>query len=177
MHSFRPFRARSGIRRAPAIASIVSVGILLVLQLAVVPVSAAPSGGATAFVRVNQVGYPSSGSKRAYLMASTGESGATFEVRAGSSLVLAGSIGSDLGAWGSAYPHVYAIDFTEVTAPGTGRPQARVRAGSTRTSPDASRRPAADGPRAGTSSASRPRPRSWAHVASRSRSACSTSPS
>src|SRR5438309_2124127 len=35
----------------------------------------------TAFVRVNQVGYSSGGSKRAYLMASTAETGATFSIK------------------------------------------------------------------------------------------------
>ena len=115
MRSSHAFRARRGY----AVPSIVGVAVLLVLQLVVVPVSAAPSSAASAFVRVNQVGYPSAGSKRAYLLASTAEAGATFEVRAGSTVAFAGTVGSDLGAWSSAYPHVYAIDFTDVVTPGS----------------------------------------------------------
>ena len=42
--------------------------------------SAAPTPPpATAFVRLNQVGYPSNLPKRAFLMASAAETGATFE--------------------------------------------------------------------------------------------------
>jgi len=43
-----------------------------------VPSAAAP---ASAFVRVNQVGYPADSAKRAYLMSSTAETGAMFVVK------------------------------------------------------------------------------------------------
>jgi hypothetical protein len=56
-------------------------------------------GGASAFVRVNQVGYPTGASKRAYLMASAGETGATFAVKnSGGTTVLSGPIGARLGS-------------------------------------------------------------------------------
>ena len=81
----------------------------------------APSGGgASAFVRVNQVGYPAGASKRAYLMASAAETGATFAVKnSGGTTILSGPIGARLGSWSSGYPNVYAIDFTSLAAAGS----------------------------------------------------------
>src|SRR6476646_10694930 len=79
-----------------------------------------PSGGTSAFVRVNQVGYPTGASKRAYLMASAVETGATFAVKNGSgTTVVSGPIGARLGSWSSGYPNVYAIDFTSLATAGT----------------------------------------------------------
>jgi endoglucanase len=86
------------------------------------PTSSPPASvaGSTAFVRVNQVGYPQAGSKRAYLMASVAEDGATFAVTDGSgNAVFAGPIGADLGSWNEGYPHVYPLDFTSVTHAGS----------------------------------------------------------
>src|SRR5438094_9867330 len=75
---------------------------------------------AAAFVRVNQVGYPANGSKRAYLMASGVESGATVAVKnSGGTTLLSGPIGATLGSWSNSYPDVYALDFSTVTAAGT----------------------------------------------------------
>ena len=79
-----------------------------------------PSGGTSAFVRVNQVGYPTAASKRAYLMASAAETGATFAVKNSSgTTVLSGPIGARLGSWSSGYPNVYAIDFNGLATAGT----------------------------------------------------------
>jgi len=82
--------------------------------------SGLPMAAQTAFVRVNQVGYVGGGSKRAYLMSSGTESGATFSVKnsAGTS-VLTAPIGANLGSWSRSYPNVYALDFSTVTAFGT----------------------------------------------------------
>ena len=75
---------------------------------------------AAAFVRVNQVGYPANGSKRAYLMASGVETGATFAVKnSRGTTLLSGPIGASLGSWSNSYPDVYALDFSTVTAAGT----------------------------------------------------------
>jgi hypothetical protein len=62
-----------------------------------------------AYVRVNQLGYVSSASKRAYLMASGLETGATFViVKSGGSTVCGpAAIGANLGSWSSNYPDVY----------------------------------------------------------------------
>ncbi len=75
----------------------------------------------TAFVRVNQVGYPSGGSKRAYLMASSAETGATFLVKNSSGTTVFGpaAIGASLGSWSSAYPDIYPLDFDTFTTAGT----------------------------------------------------------
>ena len=73
----------------------------------------------TAFVRVNQLGYPTASAKRAFLMSSDVETGATFDVKSGGMSVFSAAIGSDLGSWSSAYPHVYALDLTSLTTAGT----------------------------------------------------------
>src|SRR4029079_12481256 len=103
----------------------IAMSIAAVLFAALLePASAtgAPGDGATAFVRVNQIGYPVAAAKRAYLLASGDESGATFAVRTlDGTAVVSGSVGADLGSWSSGYPHVYAIDFDTVSAAGTYR--------------------------------------------------------
>ena len=75
----------------------------------------------SAFVRVNQVGYTSGGSKRAYLMASAAETGATFSVKnsSGSTVFGPAAIGSSLGSWSTTYPDIYALDFDTFTTAGT----------------------------------------------------------
>jgi endoglucanase len=81
--------------------------------------SGLPVAAQTAFVRVNQVGYVGGGSKRAYLMSSGTESGATFSVKNSSGgSVLTAPIGANLGSWSRTYPNVYALDFSNVIAPG-----------------------------------------------------------
>jgi endoglucanase len=79
-----------------------------------------PSWG-SAWVRVNQVGYVSGASKRAYLMASGSETGATFEIKnsGGSTVFGPVAIGASLGSWSTAYPHVYALDFDSFVTVGT----------------------------------------------------------
>jgi endoglucanase len=75
---------------------------------------------ATAFVRVNQVGYPGAADKRAYLMSSTDLTGTAFTVRNGSNqVVLTGNVGSSLGSWNRAYSFVHPLDFNTLTTPGT----------------------------------------------------------
>lgn len=73
----------------------------------------------SAFVRVNQVGYLSGASKRAYLMSSGAETGATFSVRnASGGTILSAPIGPNLGSWSTSYGFVYALDFSTVTSAG-----------------------------------------------------------
>ena len=74
-----------------------------------------------AYVRVNQVGYVSGAAKRAYLMASAVETGATFEVKSstGSTVFGPAAIGANLGSWSTSYPDVYALDFDSLTTAGT----------------------------------------------------------
>ena len=113
--------------RVRSVVVLASVALLAGATFATVPAIAV---SATAFVRVNQVGYPTASAKRAFLMASDVETGATFSVRAGGSAVFSGSVGADLGAWSTAYPHVYALDFTSFSTTGDlfdrcGRPHPR----------------------------------------------------
>ena len=82
---------------------------------------ASVAGAQSAFVRVNQVGYPSSGSKRAYLMSSGAETGATFLIKNSSGATVFGptAIGANLGSWSNSYPDIYALDFDSFITAGT----------------------------------------------------------
>src|SRR5215468_444949 len=106
---------QKGVTRTGAL---ILIGGLLSVGLTAASAHAATG---TAFVRVNQVGYAgASQAKRAYLMASTSEAGATFSVKnAAGTTVYSAPIGADLGKWSTPYPHVYALDFNQVTAAGT----------------------------------------------------------
>jgi endoglucanase len=105
--------------------AIVAAGAMLGATAVTVPAQAAtvPAQAATgtAFVRVNQLGYAiGSQAKRAYLMASGAENGATFRVKNSSgAVVYSAPIGAGLGKWSASYPDVYALDFPAVTTPGT----------------------------------------------------------
>jgi endoglucanase len=79
-----------------------------------------PAWGA-AYVRVNQVGYVSGAAKRAYLMASAAETGATFSIlnSSGSTVFGPRAIGANLGSWSNSYPDVYALDFDTFVTTGT----------------------------------------------------------
>ena len=74
-----------------------------------------------AYVRVNQIGYVSGGAKRAYLMASGVETGATFSILNSSGVTVYGPalIGAKVGSWSSSYPDVYALDFDSFVTAGT----------------------------------------------------------
>jgi endoglucanase len=99
-------------------AAIVVIGIILAAGVVTAPARAAAM---TAFVRVNQLGYATgSQAKRAYLMASTAETGAVFSVKnASGATVYSVLVGANLGKWSTSYPHVYALDFNPVTTAGT----------------------------------------------------------
>jgi endoglucanase len=86
-----------------------------------VPMVPARAAAGTAFVRVNQLGYVvGSKAKRAYLMASSAEDGATFSVTNSSGItVYSAPISVNLGKWSPGYPDVYALDFPSVTTAGT----------------------------------------------------------
>src|SRR5438034_7210507 len=102
--------------RIRSVVLLASVLLLAGTALATAPANAVT---ATAFVRVNQIGYPAASAKRAFLMASDVETGATFSLTSGGSAAFSGTVGADLGAWSTAYPHVYALDFTAFSAAGT----------------------------------------------------------
>ena len=108
-----------GRRAAARLASIALLALAGTALISLEPTAGAP-GAASAFVRVNQVGYPSGASKRAYLMSTAAETGATFSVtnQAGAT-VLSAPIGANLGKWSNSFPNVYALDFDVVTTSGT----------------------------------------------------------
>ena len=95
-----------------------SAGLTSILALWVLSGAAVAQ---SAFVRVNQVGYVAGASKRAYLMASAAEAGATFVVKnsSGSTVFGPAAIGAKLGSWSGGYPDVYALDFDSFTTAGT----------------------------------------------------------
>jgi hypothetical protein len=72
---------------------------------------ATAAGSPAAFVRVNQLGYTTSSSKRAYLLSSVRDGAATFSVVGGGGAVYSARVGRDLGRWSARFPHVYALDF------------------------------------------------------------------
>ena len=89
------------------------------LTILTVFATAGLSNAASAYIRVNQVGYASGATKRAYLMSSAAETGATFAVKnSGGTTVYSASVGISLGAWGS-FTSLYALDFDSVSTAGT----------------------------------------------------------
>jgi endoglucanase len=99
--------------RAPAI------GAAALALITAVP--AAARAAAQAFVRVDQVGYATTASKRAYLMSSAPEQGASFSVKRASdgTVVFSGAVGAPSGAWSAGFPDVYPLDFDSLSAPGS----------------------------------------------------------
>ena len=92
----------------------------VVLAGLVVLMTASAAQSATAYIRINQVGYVAGATKRAYLMSSATETGATFAVKNSSGVtVYSKSVGSTVGKWGKTYAFVYALDFDSVTTAGT----------------------------------------------------------
>src|SRR5437899_12854955 len=66
---------------------------------------------ASAYIRVNQVGYATGATKRAYLMATAAETGATVAVRnSGGISGYCAAVGAHLGEWGT-FSFVYELDF------------------------------------------------------------------
>ena len=94
--------------------------IVMCMTAAMLTFLCAMAQAQSAFVRVNQVGYASSASKRAYLMSSSAETGATFVIQNSSGSTVFGPtpIGANLGSWSSRYPDVYALDFDSFVTAG-----------------------------------------------------------
>ncbi|CAL9351003.1 hypothetical protein SUDANB95_00463 [Actinosynnema sp. ALI-1.44] len=81
------------------------------------PATAAPSG----HVRLDQVGYGTSESKQAYLLAKAPVDGRFSVVDSRGRTVLTGRIGASRGGWSPAYRAVHPLDFTAVSKAGTYR--------------------------------------------------------
>jgi endoglucanase len=88
--------------------------LFLAVLIAVVPIRAAAS--ASAYVRVNQVGYEAANAPfQAYLMSTASESGATFSVINSEGVTAySGSVGALLGTWSNpdVQYDVYSLSFT-----------------------------------------------------------------
>ena len=100
------------------------VGIVVAMTVLVAgsagALASATHAADTAFIRVNQVGYPTTAPKRAYLMSHRSESGQTFTVRSAQGAILFdGTVGASLGSWNKHFRYVYPIDFDDVQVPGT----------------------------------------------------------
>jgi endoglucanase len=101
-------------------ARLVSLATALLL-LAVLAQHGAPRAAAatgSGFVRVDQVGYAATATKRAYLMTSMDASASTFTVTDGTTMFTA-PVGPDMGRWSNTFLHVYVLDFDTVVTPGS----------------------------------------------------------
>ncbi len=96
---------------------------VLVTVAAMLPASGAQAAPALhAQVRVDQIGYATDATKRAYLMTTGAVPGAAFRVVDSHGVVAyASGIGADQGSWSSTYSHVYALDFDTVHRTGSYR--------------------------------------------------------
>jgi endoglucanase len=93
----------------------------LAIAMATFGLAASPAAAANeAFIRVNQVGYPTIAPKRGYLMSRKSLAGATFKVlSAKGATVFTATVGSSLGAWSRRFKDVYALDFDSLQTSGT----------------------------------------------------------
>ena len=94
--------------------------VVCALLAVIVSAPAAGAAAGSAFVRVNQLGYPLGAPKRAFLMSSADRPGTVFHVvDASGRTVLSGQVGASTGSWSDAYPSVRAIDFSALRRAGT----------------------------------------------------------
>jgi endoglucanase len=75
----------------------------------------------SAYVRINQLGYPAALQKQAFVMASVDEAGAPFSVVniATNTAALTSTVGASAGSWSNAFGFVHPIDFTALQTAGT----------------------------------------------------------
>jgi hypothetical protein len=82
------------------------VALAAIASSAAGPLAArAGAAGGSTFIRVNQVGYPTTAPKRAYLMSHREETGTTFTVQStNGEIALTGTVGPSLGSWRTGEP-------------------------------------------------------------------------
>ena len=88
---------------------------------AAVPAASAAASTAAPAVRVNQVGYPATGPKVAYVMLSRPARSVKFEVTTPYGVAFRGTSTDDVGSWNSAYRAVYQLSFSGLDTPGEYR--------------------------------------------------------
>jgi endoglucanase len=108
-------------RTWPAI--LVAAGITLATAVPAASAAAtasapAAAAAAPAEVRVNQVGYPTSGPKVAFVMLAKPVSSVSFEVITPYGVAYQGASTDDVGSWNSAYRAVYRLSFSGLNVPG-----------------------------------------------------------
>jgi endoglucanase len=93
----------------------------MAIAMATLGLAASPAAAANeAFIRVNQVGYPTSAPKRGYLMSRKSLAGAAFKVLSTEgATVFSATVGPSLGSWSRRFKDVYALDFNSLQTPGT----------------------------------------------------------
>ncbi|HLM87590.1 MAG TPA: glycoside hydrolase family 9 protein [Streptosporangiaceae bacterium] len=96
---------------------VAAAGITLGTAAAAAPAAHAASAP-VAVVRVNQVGYPVSGPKVAYVMLARPVSRVSFEITTPYGVAYRGTSADDVGTWNSAYRAVYELSFSGVNVPG-----------------------------------------------------------
>jgi endoglucanase len=84
----------------------------------VTAVPAASAASAAPQVRVNQVGYPVSGPKVAFVMLARPVSKVSFEVTTPYGVAYRGTSTNDVGSWNPAYRAVYQLNFSGLSVPG-----------------------------------------------------------
>ena len=107
---------KSRKRQIGGLAVTASTGLVAALLIPATAMAAT-----TALVRTDQDGYLPTDTKTAYVMSSGSLSGETYKVvNSAGSTVASGSVTTtSKGSWNSAYPDVYPINFSSVTAAGT----------------------------------------------------------
>jgi endoglucanase len=93
----------------------------ITLAAAVPATSATAASTAAPAVRVNQVGYPTTGPKVAYVMLARPVRSVKFEVTTPYGVAYRGTSSDDVGSWNSAYRAVYQLSFSGLQVPGVYR--------------------------------------------------------
>ena len=115
------------MRRPPVLRRSAIVVCALGLLVLTSPIaSAAPSPPpASAFVRINQLGYPAAGPKEAFLMSAVDEAGGSFSVidTSTNTSVFTGTVPASAGSWSQTFGFVHPLRFASVTTAGRYRIQ------------------------------------------------------
>src|SRR5215831_14367722 len=100
------------MRRSPRPQRLIPTICAAMLAVGLTPVAHAAT--TTAYVRINQLGYPATLPKQAFVMSSVDEAGGSFSVvdTTTHTSVFTGSIGASTGSWSSTFGFVHALDFT-----------------------------------------------------------------
>ena len=93
----------------------------ITLAAAVPATSATAASTAAPAVRVNQVGYPTTGPKVAYVMLARPVRSVKFEVTTPYGVAYRGTSSDDVGSWNSAYRAVYRLSFSGLKTAGEYR--------------------------------------------------------